>query len=174
MASQKLISAYVRNHPGMCSTIEGLSTYADRCFFLRRELGRTKTELKASGHYQHVKFSLNKHRGRIEFLEYASSKVYYTTLEEWLETTGCSRDDVLYGRQDFDGRNTYITLAELLTSIGYHETPAEAPTEAPVDDLTRLFEKLRTNSVPIEQITVPKIIMVPKTVMVTGDVYLME
>lgn len=170
MASQKLLSAYVRNHPGMSSAIEGLSTYADRCFFLRRELGKTKAELKASGQYQHVKFSLNKQRGRIEFLEYASSKVYYTTLEEWLETTGCSRDDILYGRQDFDGRNTYITLAELLTSIGYHETPEGTP----VDDLTRLFDKLRTNSVPIDQITVPKIIMVPTTIMVSGDVYLME
>jgi len=144
--------------------------YVEKCFFLRRELGRSKLNLKNSGEYQHVKPSVNRLNGYTEFLEYSYTKKYYKTLEDWVQSEGCTMDDVLYGRQDFDRENTHITLSELLRQLGYNtEKPAVVPmVDAEVDDLTRLFQKLRTNSVPINQI------MVPKTVMVSGDVYLMD
>jgi hypothetical protein len=164
MASQFLIKAHNRNDYGLYNSVEGVIN-KELCFFLKRELGKTKSELKESGHYQHVKMSRNRQSGFIEFLEYASSKIYYKTLEDWLQTTGCTLDDVLYGRQDFNGIGTHITLAALLHHLGY---VTEHTAEPQIDDLTRLFVKLRTNSVPINQI------MVPKTVMVPGDVYLME
>jgi len=155
--SSTLLQIYATK--GIRVQIPNLCDYADRCFFLRRELSRTKEDVKTSGHYQHLKFAHNKASGQIEFLEYATSKAYFKNLEEWAELNDCTMFDVLYGRQDFDGQRTYITFHELLRQL----------TDAPeVDDLSRLFQKLRTNSVPIKQI------MIPKTIMVSGDVYLMD
>jgi hypothetical protein len=142
--------------------------YVEKCFFLRRELGRSKLNLKNSGEYQHVKPSVNRLNGYTEFLEYSYTKKYYKTLEDWVQSEGCTMNDVLYGRQDFDRENTHITLAELLRQLGYNTEKLVPAVDPEVDDLTRLFQKLRTNSVPINQI------MVPKTVMVSGDVYLMD
>ena len=156
--SSTLLDIYARN--GIQVKIPNLSDCADRCFFLRRELSRTKEDVKTSGHYQHLKFARNKASGQIEFLEYATSKAYFKTLEEWADLNDCTMMDVLYGRQFFDGQRTYITFYELLQQIA-NDVPE-------VDDLSRLFQKLRTNSVPINQI------MIPKTIMVSGDVYLME
>jgi hypothetical protein len=110
-----------------------------------------------------VKLSVNRLNGYTEFLEYSHSRTYFKTLEDWVHSAGCSMDDILYGRQDFDGVNTHITLIELLRQL-----MVKPVVDPEVDDLTRLFLKLRTNSVPINQI------MVPKTVMVPGDVYLMD
>lgn len=167
MTSQFLIDAYTRNETGLYTPIAGLGQYEDRCFFLRRELGKTKTELKASGHYQHLKLTMNKLTRTLEFLEYSHARMFYKTLEQWVAAQGCTLDDVLYGRQEFDGRNTWITLQELVDRFTPYQ-PGNAAQPDPIDDLTRLFQKLKANSVPINQI------MVPKTVMVPGDVYLME
>lgn len=164
MAS-RIILANANNNILQMVYVPGL-TYSDqKCFFLSRELGKTKEELKALGQYQHVKPSMHKEKLQMEFLEYSHSRKYFKTLKEWVETTGCTMDDVLYGRQDFDGGHTYITLSKLLKQIG---DDSDVQSNDEVDDLTRLFEKLRTNSVPINQI------LVPKTTMVTGDVYLLE
>ena len=151
--------------------VPGLHQYSEKCFFLKRELGQTKHQLKALGQYQHVKLSVNRLNGYTEFLEYSHSRTYFKTLEDWVQSAGCSMDDILYGRQDFDGVNTHITLIELLRQLMFKPEvkPEVKPVVDPeVDDLSRLFQKLRTNSVPINQI------MVPKTVMVPGDVYLMD
>jgi hypothetical protein len=147
--------------------VPGLHQYSEKCFFLRRELGQPKYQLKALGQYQHVKLSVNRQTGNTEFLEYSYSRTYFKTLEDWVQSAGSSMDHVLYGRQDFDGENTHITLPELMRQLMFK--PEVNPVVDPeVDDLSRLFQKLRTNSVPINQI------MVPKTVMVSGDVYLMD
>lgn len=172
MASQAIISAHEAGelNYSLHVHVPGLPYHGEKCFFLRRELGQTKYNLKALGQYQHVKLSVNRQTGNTEFLEYSYSRKYYRCLEDWVNTTSCTMDDILYGRQEFDGENTHITLAELLGQLGFNEAkPAVVPAvDAEVDDLSRLFQKLRTNSVPINQI------MVPKTVMVPGDVYLMD
>jgi hypothetical protein len=164
MTSQFLIDAYTRSETGLSTPINGLGEYGLRCFFLRRELGKTKAELKASGQYQHLRLTMNKLTGTLEFLEYSQSRMFYKTLEEWVTAQGCTLDDVLYGRQDFDGHKRWITLQELVDRF----TPKDQDEPDDVDNLTRLFQKLRANSVPINKI------MVSKTVMVPGDVYLME
>ena len=129
------------------------------CFMLKREVGKSKVDLKYEKKFQHVKPSVNRKTGNLEFLEYSYLRKYYKTLEEWVETTGCTMDDVIYGRRDYNETVSYISLAELLQKLGY--TPATASHIDPaavdedIDDLTRLFQKLRTNSVPISQIMVP-------------------
>jgi len=93
--------------------------------------------------------------------------MFYKTLEEWVTSQGCTLDDVLYGRQDFDGLKRWISLQELVDRFTPNQQENTAQPD-PVDDLTRLFQKLKANSVPINQI------MVPKTIMVSGDIYLMD
>jgi len=172
MASQAIISAREagRLNYSLHVHVPGLPYHGEKCFFLRRELGQPKYQLKALGQYQHVKLSVNRQTGNTEFLEYSHSRTYFKTLEDWVQSQGCTMDDILYGRQEFDGENTHITLDELLGQLGVNtEKPAVVPAVDPeVDDLTRLFQKLRTNSVSVNQIMVPKIVMVP------GDVYLMD
>jgi hypothetical protein len=87
------------------------------CFFFKRELGRTKRELKSLLAYNHVKISRNKQSGNLEFLDYSGRKMYFTSLEEWVRFEGLNLNDVLYGRQEFDGKNNHITLDELLRHL---------------------------------------------------------
>ena len=49
------------------------------CFFFKRELGRTKRELKSLLAYNHVKISRNKQSGNLEFLDYSGRKMYFTS-----------------------------------------------------------------------------------------------
>jgi hypothetical protein len=43
--------------------------------------------------------------------------MYFTSLEEWVRFEGLNLNDVLYGRQEFDGKNNHITLDELLRHL---------------------------------------------------------
>jgi len=142
--SSLLLDAYRRQGMGgqLRTHIPGLLLNSDRCFFLSRELVSTKEQLKTSGQYQHLKFAMNRESGSTEFLEYATTRRYYKTLEEWVTANGCTLDDVRYGRQDFNGIPTFITLQELISR--YDE----------MDDLTQLFRKLRTESASIEDVMV--------------------
>lgn len=136
--------------------IEGLTENTPKYFFLAREIGLRLEDALQNRLRSHVKVARNKASGNLEFLDYCGTKKYYTTLDQWVAESGCQMSNVLYGRNDFDGRPTYITLADLLSRINKPQ---------PETGLEALFAKLTMNSVPSHKI------FVEVTTMVPGNVY---
>jgi len=136
--------------------IEGLSTNEPKYFFLAREIGLRLEDAVRNKLRSHVKVARNKASGNLEFLDYCGTRKYYTTLDQWVAESGCQMSNVLYGRNNFDGRPTYITLADVLSRINKPE---------PETGLEALFARLTTNSVPAHKI------FVEVTTMVPGNVY---
>lgn len=138
--------------------VAGVPQQKEKYFFMERELHLSKENAIKMGLRRHVKIAKNKESGKIEFLDYCGTKRFYGSLGEWMEV--CNSKDVLYGRNEFDGKKTYITLQELLLQL--------KPEDKEVTNLGDLFARLTTNSVRPEQI------FVKVTTLVRGDKYLAE
>jgi hypothetical protein len=107
------------------------------CFFLHRELGRTARDLYQTGQYRHAKVYRN------GYLDYITKKEF-ATLEDWVADCDSSMDDVLYGYNKFDGRQSYVLLAELLN----HLKPLQV---AEVDEVTKFMAKLAVNDLSLSK-----------------------
>lgn len=138
--------------------VPGVPQQKEKYFFMEREFDRSKEDTIKMGRRRHVKLARNNESGKIEFLDYCGTKRFYRSLEEWMEVCNCK--DVLYGRNEFDGKKTYITLQELLQKL--------KPEDKEVTNLGDLFARLTTNSVRPEQI------FVEVTTLVRGDKYLAQ
>jgi hypothetical protein len=109
------------------------------CFFLEREIGRTARELYATNQYRHCKVYGER------FLDYIVKKEF-DTLEEWVADCGSTMDQVLFGYNKFDNRNSYIRLSQLMNII--------SPPDAEVDIIAAFMNKLAVDELSLQDVHV--------------------
>jgi len=109
---------------------------ATPCFFLEQELEYTKQGAIANGCYSHVKL----YKGH--YLDYISKREY-GSLEEWAADNHSSIDNILFGYNKFDRRNTYITLKQLMQTLCPPADPA-------VEELVAFANRLRIDDLTLQ------------------------
>ena len=119
-----------------------LPTYVKEppCFFIDRELAHSKLVAKDLGIYRHCKI----YKGH--YLDY-TIKLEYRSLQDWAATCGATINNIMFGWNRFDGRQTYVTLVKLLQYL----SPSPDPE---VDELTRFAAKLRIDNLSLNNVLV--------------------
>ena len=119
---------------------------AHKSFFLRRELAHTQESAKRHGVYRHCK----PYKGH--FLDYIVRKEF-ATLEDWLtDCGGSSMYDIMFGFSKFDGRNTYITLEQLINHL--KPAPVDPEKEPEMDELTKFLKQLHMDDLELKNLMV--------------------
>ena len=135
-----LQKALADNGPTLGVTIPGAQPRTTPCFFFDCELNHTKEMAIIYGRYSHVKL----YKGH--YLDYVN-KNEYPSLEAWAETYHMSIDNILFGYNKFDGRGSYIRLAQLMQ---YLSPPPPPPVDPAVEELTRFANRLRIDELTFQ------------------------
>jgi len=113
------------------------------CFFLRRELGQNVDTLRDTNQYRHCKLYKD------GYLDYIARKEY-ATIEDWVADCGSTMNEVLYGFNKFDNRQTYVSLQRLLDNLD----PVQLPETDDMRDLNEFMTKLSTDKLTLEDLLV--------------------
>ena len=123
--------------------ITGYNRNSKPCFFLRRELGLTLAELRETKQYRHCKMYKD------GYLDYIARKEF-SSIEEWVRDCDASLDDVMFGFNKFDGKNTHISLVQLLD----HLDPVQLPETKEMVELNEFMNKLGVDNLKLQDLLV--------------------